>query len=379
MDFGVFYEIQVASPFKYRHREYEAFHQVLSQVELAEEMGFNSFWTVEHHFQPGFSHCSAPEVLYGAVSQRTKKIRIGHGVVLLPFPYNHPVRIAERIATLDILSHGRVEVGTGRSATVQELGGFGIPPSETRARWEEGLDIITTIWKSKDGTFSYKGRYFDIPERTVVPMPIQKPHPPLWVAATSPETHELAGKKGIGLLSLTVLVNPEELGRRVRLYREALKAAQPVGAAVNSRAAAFSMVHCAETDQEARAEAERAFISYTNTTLQFIGPVIEAMRAGKKLADIPQGYEYMMKQYEGVDLSKLSLDFMIDNGMCVVGSPETCIKQIKYLQEAAQLDTFLCMMQFWPIPHEKTMKALRLFGEQVIPYFTGSQSSTSST
>src|SRR5262249_7334239 len=153
MDFGVFYEIQVASPLKHRDREYEAFHQVLAQVELAEEVGFNSFWTVEHHFQPGFSHCSAPEVLYGAVSQRTKKIRIGHGVVLLPFPYNHPVRVAERIATLDILSHGRVEVGTGRSATVQELGGFGIPPSETRARWEEGLDIITTIWKSKDGTF----------------------------------------------------------------------------------------------------------------------------------------------------------------------------------------------------------------------------------
>jgi len=378
MDFGVFYEIQVASPLKQRQREYEAFHQVLSQVELAEQMGFNSFWTVEHHFQPGFSHCSAPEVLYGAVSQRTKKIRIGHGVVLLPFPYNHPVRVAERIATLDILSHGRVEVGTGRSATVQELGGFGIPPSETRARWEEALNIITTIWKSKDGTFSYKGRYFDIPERTVVPMPIQQPHPPLWVAATSPETHELAGKKGIGLLSLTVLVNPEELGRRVRIYREALKGAQPVGATVNGRAAAFSMVHCAETDQEARADAERAFISYTNTTLQFIGPVIEAMRAGKKLADVPQGYEYMIKQYEGIDLSKLDLDFMIDNGMCVVGSPETCIKQIKYLQEAAQLDTFLAMMQYWSIPHEKTMKALRLFGEQVIPYFTGSQPSSPS-
>ena len=135
MDFGIFYEIQVASPLKNRHREYEVFHQVLAQVELAEEVGFDSFWTVEHHFQPGFSHSSAPEVLYGAISQRTSQIRIGHGVVLLPFPYNHPVRIAERIATLDILSHGRVEVGTGRSITVQELGGFGIPHSETRARW----------------------------------------------------------------------------------------------------------------------------------------------------------------------------------------------------------------------------------------------------
>ena len=170
-------------------------------------------------------------------------------------------------------------------------------------------------------------------------------------------------------MSLTVLVNPEELGRRVRIYREALKAAQPVGATINSRAAAVAMVHCAETDQEARTEAERAFLSYTNTTLQFIGPVIEAMRAGKKLEDVPQGYEYMMKQYEGIDLTKIDLEFMIDNGICVVGSPDTCIKQIKYLQDAAQLDTFLSMMQFWPIPHEKTMQAIRLFGQHVIPYF----------
>jgi alkanesulfonate monooxygenase SsuD/methylene tetrahydromethanopterin reductase-like flavin-dependent oxidoreductase (luciferase family) len=143
----------------------------MNQVVRAEEMGFTHFWTVEHHFQVGFAHCSAPEVLYGAISQRTSKIRIGHAVVLLPFPYNHPIRIAERVATLDILSNGRVEVGTGRSITQVELGGFGIPYKETRARWEEALDIITTIWKSKDVTFSYKGRYFDIPERTVVPMP----------------------------------------------------------------------------------------------------------------------------------------------------------------------------------------------------------------
>lgn len=175
MDFGIFYEIQVNSPLKHREREAEVFHQVLDQVALAEQAGFSNFWSVEHHFQPGFSHCSAPEVLYGALSQRTSKIRIGHAVVLLPFPYNHPVRVAERIATLDILSKGRVEVGTGRSGTIQELGGFGIPPGETRARWEEGLRILVDIWKSKDGTFSWKGRYFDIPERAVVPLPVQSP------------------------------------------------------------------------------------------------------------------------------------------------------------------------------------------------------------
>src|SRR5438128_8822525 len=124
MDFGIFYEIQVASPLKNRRREYEVFHQVLAQVELAEEVGFDSFWTVEHHFQPGFSHSSAPEVLYGAISQRTSKIRIGHAVLLLPFPYNHPIRIAERVATLAILSSRRVDVGTGRSSTqVERRGG----------------------------------------------------------------------------------------------------------------------------------------------------------------------------------------------------------------------------------------------------------------
>src|ERR1700724_3207663 len=151
MDFGIFYEIQVDSPLKHREREYQVFHDVMNQVVRAEQVGF--------------AHSSAPEVLYGAISQRTSKIRIGHAVVLLPFPYNHPIRIAERVATLDILSNGRVEVGTGRSITQVELGGFGIPYKETRGRWEEALDIITTIWKSKDGTFSYKGKYFDIPER----------------------------------------------------------------------------------------------------------------------------------------------------------------------------------------------------------------------
>jgi len=239
MDFAVFYEIQVANPIKHPEREFEVFHEVLAQVELAEEMGFKYFWTVEHHFQPGFAHSSAPEVIYGAVSQRTSTIRIGHGVVLLPFPYNHPVRVAERLNTLDILSKGRLEVGTGRSGTQIELGGFGIPYGETRARWEEALDVITTIWKAPDGRFSFKGKYFDIPERTIVPRQYQKPHPPLWVAATSEETHGMAGRMGLGLLSFTLLVSTEHLGRRIAAYRDGLKEAKPLGQFVNPGSRVF--------------------------------------------------------------------------------------------------------------------------------------------
>jgi alkanesulfonate monooxygenase SsuD/methylene tetrahydromethanopterin reductase-like flavin-dependent oxidoreductase (luciferase family) len=370
MDFGIFYEIQVNSPLKHREREYQVFHDVLKQVDLAEQAGFSHFWTVEHHFQTGFAHSSAPEVLYGAISQRTSVIRIGHAVVLLPFPYNHPVRIAERVATLDILSNGRVEVGTGRSATQVELGGFGIPYKETRARWEEALDIITSIWKSTDGTFSYKGKYFDIPERNVVPMPIQKPHPPMWVACTGEDTHELAGKLGLGLLSFTLLVSPEKLGRRVKAYRNAIKTAKPYGAFVNNKAGAFAMVHLADTDKQARDEAERSFMSYVNTTLRVNSAVIEARKTGIDPSDPARGtVPDLPSQYEGLDPSKVTIDSLIEHGMCICGSPDTAIKQLERLQEAAQLDQFLAMMQFWAIPHERTMHAIELFGKHVIPHF----------
>ena len=378
MDFGIFYEIQVASPLKHREREYQAFHDVMNQVVRAEEMGFTHFWTVEHHFQVGFAHASAPEVLYGAISQRTSKIRIGHAVVLLPFPYNHPIRIAERIATLDILSNGRVEVGTGRSATQVELGGFGIPYKETRARWEEALDIITTIWKSNDGTFSYKGKYFDIPERTVVPMPIQKPHPPMWVACTGEDTHELAGRLGLGLLSFTLLVSPEKLGQRVRAYRAAAKNAKPYGAFVNNKAGAFALTHVADTDKQARDEADRAFMSYVNTTLRVNAAVIEAKKSGIDPKETPGApLPDLPKQYEGLDPSKVTIDSLIEHGMCICGSPDTVVRQIERLQKEAQLDQFLAMMQFWAIPHEKTMHAIDLFGKYVIPHFRSASPSQS--
>jgi alkanesulfonate monooxygenase SsuD/methylene tetrahydromethanopterin reductase-like flavin-dependent oxidoreductase (luciferase family) len=366
MDFGIFYEIQVNSPLKHREREAEVFHQVLDQVALAEEVGFSNFWSVEHHFQPGFSHCSAPEVLYGALSQRTSKIRIGHAVVLLPFPYNHPVRVAERIATLDILSNGRVEVGTGRSGTIQELGGFGIPPEETRARWEEGLRILIDVWKSEDGTFSWKGRYFDIPERTVVPMPGQKPHPPLWLAASNEETHSLAGRMGLGLLTLVVMLDPDEVARRIQLYRDALKNVQPVGSYVNHRAAVFYMVHCAETDKEARENAERGFMSYVNTIFTVGGQLQAAIKQGTR--DAPQRAGANLPK--GVTRDQVNMDYLLNHRKVICGSPDTCIKQLEHIQEVTGLDHLMGMQQFWSIPHEKVMKSIELFGKHVIPHFS---------
>ena len=367
MDFGIFYEIQVDSPLKHRGREYDVFHQVLEQVPFAEKNGFGYFWTVEHHFQPGFAHASAPEVLYGAISQLTTTMRICHGVVLLPYPYNHPVRVAERIATLDILSKGRVEVGTGRSSTVQELGGFGIPPDETRARWDEGLRILLKIWTSENGTFSYKGRYFDIPERTVVPMPIQKPHPPLWMASSNEASHVIAGKMGLGLLTLVVATPPDEVAKRIQIYDDAAKEAEPIGPAINNRKSVFYMAHCAETDEQARANAERSFLSYISVAGQNAARLKAQTAAAGQDKDAPSrpGFDFRDK----VDTSEFTMDYVIDNRTVICGSPDTCIRQIEEITKVVKVDQLMLMKQFWAMPHEHTMKSIELFGKHVIPHF----------
>ena len=211
MQFGIFCEIPVPRPWT-AGKERDAYHHTLAQAVLADELGYHSFWTVEHHFLEEFSHCSAPGVLYGAVAARTRQIRIGHGVRLLPFPYNHPIRAAEAAAVVDLLSDGRLEFGTGRSATRIELEAFRIDPEQTRPLWEEALEMIVGAWTQD--VFEWHGPRFDFPPRRVIPKPLQQPHPPLWVASTSPESHELAGSRGLGLLSFTVGVPPEDLAER---------------------------------------------------------------------------------------------------------------------------------------------------------------------
>src|SRR5437667_2076666 len=167
MKIDLLYEIQVPRPWLPNQREAEirAYWNVVEQIELADKLGFDTAWFVEHHFREERSHCAAPEVVLSALAQRTQNIRLGHGVVLLPYPFNHPIRVAERAAVLDIMSKGRLEFGTGRS-TLFEQQGFNIDPEETRAMWREALEIIPKMWTQE--TFAYEGRYVHIPERNLL-------------------------------------------------------------------------------------------------------------------------------------------------------------------------------------------------------------------
>ena len=359
MEFALFYEIPVARPWT-RRSERDAYHEVLEQAVLGEQAGFHSLWTVEHHFLEEYSHCSNPEVLYGAIAARTSRLRLGYGVRLMPFPYNHPVRSAESAAVLDIISDGRVEFGTGRSSTRLELEGFGIDPHRTRELWEEAVDVIVAAWTND--VLEWKGKQFSIPPRRVLPKPVQDPHPPLWGATSSPDSHRIMGEKGMGLLSFTIGTSPEELKDRIDLYRDGLTRAKPVGKFVNGRAGTFTMVNVARTREQARANAAESFEWYAKAGTEAVASVAKWMR---ELGQESGTYAYG-DALADLDTSFLTYDFLESTGACIVGTPEACIETAKRY-EAAGCDLLLCLMNPYKVPHRAVMESIELMGKYVIP------------
>src|SRR5215472_6809197 len=203
MKFGIFYEHQLPRPWS-AEAEHRLLKDTLEQVELADRVGIDYVWEVEHHFLEEYSHSPAPEVFLAAASQRTSRIRLGHGIVQLPVGFNHPARVAERISVLDLVSDGRVEFGTGESSSEAELGGFGVDRSTKRDQWHEALDVITRLMVEEPFA-GHEGRFVKLPPRNLVPKPLQRPHPPLWVACSRRETIHLAATKGIGALSFSFI------------------------------------------------------------------------------------------------------------------------------------------------------------------------------
>jgi alkanesulfonate monooxygenase SsuD/methylene tetrahydromethanopterin reductase-like flavin-dependent oxidoreductase (luciferase family) len=365
MKFALFYEIPVARPWDERS-ERDAYHATLEQAVLGDELGFHSIWTVEHHFLEEFSHCSNPETLYGAIAAKTKRIRIGYGVRLLPQPYNHPIRSAESAAVLDLLSDGRVEFGTGRSSTRAELEGFAVDPHATREMWAEALEHIVGAWTEE--YYQAQGRYWQMGgPRRVQPKPLQKPHPPLWGATSSPDGHREIGRRGLGLCSFTVGVPPEDLAPRLDLYREGLgECRKPVGKFKNERAATFTMVHCAETNERAYADAAESFPWYIKTAVSHIASLSDWMGGGN-LGTYAYAEEMNQTKRSGL-LDQLSFDYLRDSGSALVGDPKRCIELARRYEKAG-CDLLLCLVNPYKIPHAKVMRSIELLGRHVLPEF----------
>ena len=353
MKFGIFYEHQLPRPWD-DGQELKLFQDALSQVELADKLGIDYAWEVEHHFLEEYSHSSAPEVFLAAASQRTKNIRLGHGIVLMPPGYNAPARTAERIATLDLVSNGRVEFGTGESASRAELEGFGIDPNQRRAMWREVVEQVANML-AMDPYPGYQGQYFSMPARNVVPKPVQKPHPPLWVACSNRDTIHLAAQLGIGALTFA-FVNPDEAKHWVDDYYTTLKnECVPIGHAVNPNIVMVTSFSVHQDHDEAVRRGMDGFRFF-----QF------ALGHHYSFGDHKAGRTNIWEMYEAVR-DRMGTEFL-GGGTGGIGTPEEQRAHLRAFANAG-VDGTVFIQQGGKNRHEHICEALELFAADVMPEF----------
>jgi alkanesulfonate monooxygenase SsuD/methylene tetrahydromethanopterin reductase-like flavin-dependent oxidoreductase (luciferase family) len=355
MKFGIFYEHSVLKPWDDRS-EYRVFQQGVEQVVVADEVGFDQVWEVEHHFLEEYSHSSAPEVFLSYCAAKTKRIRLGHGIALMLPPINHPARVAERAATLDILSDGRLEFGTGRSATWTELGGFRCEPDDTKEMWDECTRAVVKMWTTDN--FSWNGRHFQMPPRNIIPKPLQTPHPPLWVAVQSPETAVQAGERGMGMLGVT-LGAPLDYQQMVKDYRRAIRTCEPIGESINEQVNGVAFMFCHQDDAQAKAMGGMAAMQFGVRAAHLVGvggiypsPAYHAHASAAPLRNRPGDVVGPVR--EGTP----------------IGDPEECIKALKWWEEVGVDRMTFLLNAGETIPQEQVLDSLRLFAREVMPAMT---------
>jgi alkanesulfonate monooxygenase SsuD/methylene tetrahydromethanopterin reductase-like flavin-dependent oxidoreductase (luciferase family) len=370
--FGIFYEHQLPRPWE-EGSELKLIQDALEQVELADKLGFDVVWEVEHHFLEEYSHSSAPEVFLAAASQRTKDIRLGHGIIQTAPAYNHPARTAERVAMLDLVSGGRVEFGSGESSSEAELAGFQIDPFYKRDMWLEGLEVAIRCMTESPFT-GVEGKFVSMPPRNVVPKPVQKPHPPLWVACSRRETILLAAEKGIGSLTFA-FIDPEEAVHWVSDYEKTLAASCiPVGKSVNANVACVTPMMCAPSEQEAidRGLEGGNFFGYSLGHYYVFGD--------HKPGETDVWAEYIQKREQHGYSPQVEAALAEDRLGAKVASGDTTglrgatgtpdqIREYLLRFEQAGVDQLIFVMQAGKNRHEDICESLELFGQKVMPEF----------
>ena len=343
MRFGFFDQLPCGAGFS----EQQRYKDIIAQIELGDVLGFDTAWLGELHFGRAFSILPDPLMVLAAAAQRTTRIRLGTAVMLLPL--HHPVKIAEEAAIVDILSDGRLEFGVGRGAFPLYYVGFDVPQEESRERFEEALDFILAAWKSEE--FSFDGKYFRAHDLCVIPRPVQSPHPPVRVAANSPETFPFAGRRGLPIFAAPLINPPERLKAGLQAYRETL----PVGAKGDT-ALAFS-VHVTTSRAQARQDTEAGLLRFLREAAERLRPVGQA--------DIKsfEAFRQVLARIERVKYED------VESEMAVYGDPDYCVERVQALRREYGMDEFICYFnQGGIMDHAMVRQSMTRFAREVMPY-----------
>ena len=357
MRFGVFYELQLPKPWDDGAEE-RLFHEALDQVALADRLGIDYAWAVEHHFLEEYSHCSAPEVFLAAAAARTRRIRLGHGIRQVIARYNHPARTAECVATLDLVSHGRVDLGIGEGATRLELHGFDVPAREKRAYSLEAAEQIANMMAMTPYP-GFDGDSFSMPCRNVLPKPVQKPHPPLWMACTNRDTIRVAASKGVGALAFS-FVNPDEARNWSRIYYDTIRseACVPIGHSVNANIAMVSAFSIHPDRAEAVRRGQEGF--------EFFGFALAALVARDSVPGRSQLWDSF--QRERAQRGAVAPVTGVSAHAPGIGTPDDLRAHLRSF-EAAGVDQVIFMQQAGKNRHGEICESLELFAAEVLPEF----------
>jgi alkanesulfonate monooxygenase SsuD/methylene tetrahydromethanopterin reductase-like flavin-dependent oxidoreductase (luciferase family) len=365
MKFGIFYEHQLPKPWD-EGAELKLFQEALDQVELADKLGIDYAWEVEHHFLEEYSHSSCPEIFLAAASQRTTNIRLGHGIRQVISNYNHPARTAECIATLDLVSGGRVEFGTGESSAILELGGFDIPVQSKREQYLEAVEQICNML-AMDPYPGFTGKYFEMPCRNIVPKPVQRPHPPLWVACSNRETIKMAARLGMGALTFA-FVDPMEAKQWVDEYYNIIKSDEcvPIGHQVTAEicmVTSFSLHEDRETAIDRGLEGFE-FFGYALGSLYGFG----AHTPGRtNLYD-----EFKEARDKRLESEPIDSNQRLTGGQGGIGTPEDMRNHLRKFEEVG-VDQVTFIQQAGMNRHEHICESLELFATEVMPEFKDRQ------
>ena len=340
INFGTFLLMQSPSA----RSSQEIYSRALDIAQAAESLGFGNVWLAEHHFST-YGYLSRPAQLATFIAAKTTRLRVGTAVIVVPL--HHPLIVAEEIATLDLLAGGRVDIGLGRGYQHYEFERLGLELDTSRQRWEESVDVILKAFTGEP--FTYDGKLFKIPETTIFPQPMQKPHPPIWVTAQSPESIEATVRRGFNVLTGGFGVPIERMAEFRKLFDRLVvehKPPQPLKVGVQRA------VYVTENAADARAAAEEARWNMRVTlSLRNHQEKVERGRA----IPVPMPNEP-------------ATDDLLDRFL-VIGTPDTCIRQLKRIQELVGITHFNCSFWFGDVEHPRVLKSMELFAKEVMPAF----------